>query len=99
LGKAFANVITLDIENSFRSRGIRIINGKGYVEVKHKGVNKGAFASFILKEEIKKGRIPDFIMAIGDDTSDEEMFKYFKKKKNEIRKYSKVNIYFKFFRT
>lgn len=40
--------------------------------------------------EIKRGRAPDFIVAIGDDTSDEEMFRYFHKKKNEIRKNIKV---------
>jgi trehalose 6-phosphate synthase/phosphatase len=92
LGKAFSKIITLDLESTFRH--LNIINGKGYVEVKPKGLSKGAFASFILKKEIKKNRAPDFILAIGDDTSDEEMFKYFDKKRNEIKHYSKnVKIY------
>lgn len=89
LGKAFANVITIDLENSLRNLNLNIINGKGYVEVKPKGINKGAFASFILKEEIKRKKTPDFILAIGDDTADEEMFKYFNKKRVNIRKYAK----------
>ncbi len=89
LGKAFAKVITLDLENNFRS--LNIVNGKGYVEVKPQGISKGAFASFILKQEIKRGKTPDFILAIGDDTTDELMFQYFDKKKNDIKNYSKVN--------
>jgi trehalose 6-phosphate synthase/phosphatase len=89
LGKSFASVITLDLENSLRNLNLNIINGKGYVEVKPKGINKGAFASFILKEELKRKRIPDFILAIGDDTADEEMFKYLHKKKPIIKRYSK----------
>jgi trehalose 6-phosphate synthase/phosphatase len=88
LGKAFAKVITLDLESAYRH--LNIINGKGYVEVKPQGLSKGAFASFILKKEIKRNKVPDFILAIGDDTSDEEMFKYFDRKKNDIKNYSKV---------
>jgi trehalose 6-phosphate synthase/phosphatase len=89
LGKSFANVITLDLESTLRNLNLNIINGKGYVEVKPKGINKGAFLSLILKEEIKKGKIPDFILTIGDDTADEEMFKYLKKKKSAIKNFAK----------
>ena len=89
LGKSFAQVITADFENSLKNLKLKVINGKGYVEVKPEGINKGAFASFILKQEIKRKRAPDFILAIGDDTADEEMFQYLKKKTNEIKKYSK----------
>ncbi len=88
MGKAFAKVITLDLENNFRT--LCVVNGKGYVEVKPPGISKGAFASFILKQEIKRGKSPDFILAIGDDTTDELMFQYFDKKKNAIKNYSKV---------
>ncbi len=94
LGKSFAQVITSVIENSLKNYRLKVINGKGYVEVKPEGINKGSFASFILKQEIKKKKIPDFILAIGDDTADEEMFKYLNKKKEEIQKYSKnIQIY------
>jgi trehalose 6-phosphate synthase/phosphatase len=94
LGKSFAQVITSDFENSLKNLKLKVINGKGYVEVKPEGINKGAFASYILKQEIKRKRVPDFILAIGDDTADEEMFKYFNTKKPEIIKYSKkCNIY------
>ena len=92
LGKAFSNVITLDLENNLKNFNLNIINGKGYVEVKPNGINKGAFASFILREEILKKRSPDFILCIGDDTSDEEMFKFFKRKRNQVKNYIKVFI-------
>ena len=74
------------MENSLKNLNLNIINGKGYVEIKPKGINKGAFASFILKEEIIRNKTPDFIFCIGDDTSDEEMFKFFKKKKIYYKK-------------
>ena len=93
LGKSFANVITLDLENCLINLNLKIVNGKGYVEVKPRGVNKGAFVAFILKEEIKKNKIPDFLLAIGDDTSDEEIFKFLSKKKFFIKKYSRVFIF------
>lgn len=89
LGKSFANVITLDLESILRNLNLNIINGKGYVEVKPKGINKGAFLSFILKDLIKIGKTPDFVMTVGDDTADEAMFQYLKKKKNTIKNYSK----------
>ena len=79
MGKSFANVMTIDLENSLKKLNLNIINGKGYVEIKPKGINKGAFLSFILKEELKKGRKPDLIICIGDDIADEEMFKYIHK--------------------
>ncbi len=53
-----------------------IVNGKGYVEIKNKGVNKGNFVSQIIKMLFKIDIVPDFLISIGDDTSDEEMFKY-----------------------
>ena len=54
---------------------IEISEGLGYVEVKPKGINKGtALYRAIEKVSDIKGPV-DFIMAIGDDSSDEDMFK------------------------
>jgi trehalose-phosphatase len=91
LGKSFANVITLDLENCLNKHNISIMNCKGYVEVKPKGINKGEFASFILREEILNKKSPDFILTIGNDSSDEEMFIFFKKKRKQILNYLNVN--------
>lgn len=94
LGKSFAQVMTDDFENSFKNLKLQVVNGKGYVEVKPEGINKGTFASFIFKKEVLRKRCPDFILAIGDDTADEEMFKFFDQKINTIKHFSKkVKVY------
>ena len=38
------------------------------------GVNKGLVAEKVLSTMITDGKSPDFVMCIGDDTSDEDMF-------------------------
>ena len=54
---------------------IEISEGLGYVEVKPKGINKGT-ALYRCIEKLSEAKGPvDFIMAIGDDSSDEDMFK------------------------
>eukprot|EP00475_Leptophrys_vorax_P020534 TRINITY_DN28121_c0_g1_i1.p1 TRINITY_DN28121_c0_g1~~TRINITY_DN28121_c0_g1_i1.p1 ORF type:complete len:914 (-),score=227.25 TRINITY_DN28121_c0_g1_i1:77-2797(-) len=44
------------------------------LEVKPKGINKGVTAERIFKQLQKSGQSPQFILAIGDDRSDEEVF-------------------------
>ena len=93
LGKSFASVITNELECSVKNLNLKIINGKGYVEVIARGINKGYFISYIIKDNLNKDIIPDFIFCIGDDTTDEKMFYYLKNKINVIKEYSKnVNI-------
>jgi trehalose 6-phosphate synthase/phosphatase len=90
LGKSFASVITNELECSVKKLNLKIVNGKGYVEVIARGVNKAYFISHIIKDYLNKEIIPDFIMCIGDDTSDEKMFYYLKNKKDLIKnEYSK----------
>lgn len=71
-----ANEITTHLKSIFEYSKLDVVNGKGYVEIKQKGINKGYFISSIIKKLFINGIIPDFIFAVGDDTSDEEMFKY-----------------------
>lgn len=52
-----------------------ISSGLGYVEVKPRGVNKGTSAYRIMQEVYERKGPIDFVLGIGDDTSDEEMFK------------------------
>ncbi len=58
---------------------ITTVHGKGFVEVKPKRLEKGELAHSIIEEvKKKKGKCKgniDFIFAIGDDVSDEAMFK------------------------
>lgn len=75
-GMVQANEINTHLHNIFEYCKLDIVNGKGYVEIKPKGVNKGYFVSHIIKSLVAKNLCPDFIFAAGDDTADEEMFKY-----------------------
>jgi trehalose 6-phosphate synthase/phosphatase len=68
-----------------------MVIGKGYLEIKPRNVNKGYFMSQIIKKEFVEGRAPDFIFALGDDTSDEEMFQYLNSVHNQLTSF-KENI-------
>ena len=54
---------------------ITTIRGRGFVEVKLKTLEKGESAKLVLDEVNKRKGNIDFIFAIGDDTSDEPMFR------------------------
>ena len=89
LGKSFASVLSSELESLVKQYNLKIVNGKGFIEVIALGINKGYFISYILKKQIRKKRIPDFIVCIGDDISDEKMFDFLNKKEIEIKNYSK----------
>ena len=48
--------------------------GKGYVEVRPKGVNKGAIVDHIISQLYTHSGGVDFVLCIGDDSADEFMF-------------------------
>ena len=94
LGKQFVSAMTSELENIVSKYKLKIVNGKGFMEIIAVGVNKGYFVGYKIKEFIKNKRNLDFILCIGDDTSDEKMFHYLETKKDEIKKYcKKVKIY------
>ena len=88
LGKAFASVITSELQVALKKHDVKILNGKGYVEVTAFGINKGTFVRYILEEKIRQEKYPDFILCIGDDASDEKMFRYVNKKKSVIKSFN-----------
>ena len=88
LGKAFASVITSELQVALKNKEVKILNGKGFVEVITLGIDKGYFVSYIIKEKIRQKKAPDFILCIGDDASDEKMFKFLNKKKKEIKSFN-----------
>lgn len=53
---------------------VDVLNGKGYVEVKLRGVNKGVAVSKVLAKVTQMYGDVDFILCVGDDRSDEDMF-------------------------
>ena len=57
-----------------KTGGVVVCSGKGYVEVKLGGVTKGAVAKNLIERITNLRGMPDFVLCIGDDRSDESMF-------------------------
>ena len=89
LGKRFASALSAELDNLINKYNLKIVNGKGFMEIIAVGVNKGYFVGYEIKEIIKNKKSLDFILCIGDDTSDEKMFHYLNLRKEEIKKYCK----------
>eukprot|EP00922_Rhytidocystis_sp_ex-Travisia-forbesii_P060305 GHVS01089405.1.p1 GENE.GHVS01089405.1~~GHVS01089405.1.p1 ORF type:complete len:1047 (-),score=173.86 GHVS01089405.1:125-3265(-) len=53
---------------------VTVVSGKGYVEAKLRGINKGNAVSRMLKQITAIRGEVDFILCMGDDRSDEDMF-------------------------
>lgn len=53
---------------------LEILEGKGYVEVKVRGVNKGVAVTKALNKVSQMFGEVEFVLCIGDDRSDEDMF-------------------------
>lgn len=71
-----ANSLQNDLEDVLRDQPVTIIRKKGLLEIVPEGLNKGVVARQILTQDagINRGH-PDFLFCIGDDTTDESMFK------------------------
>jgi len=59
-----------DLRNLAQVAPIDVISGNKVIEARVKGINKGQAAEYILNKEKY-----DFVLAIGDDRTDEDMFK------------------------
>jgi trehalose 6-phosphate synthase/phosphatase len=86
-------VSQLDMLLSLYVDECEIVEGTGYVEVKPRLINKGFTVEYLLDQCFKAGIIFDFVLVIGDDSSDEEMFKVLKdmivNKHQAIREYAR----------
>ncbi len=70
LGDLRAQELTADMKHLVADRGLQLLQGDKVIEVKSISVNKGRAAKrWLEKEEY------DFVMAIGDDPTDEDTFK------------------------
>jgi trehalose 6-phosphate synthase/phosphatase len=73
-GETQARELVSALEDLLRKYSVSVTHGKGYVEVKLNGVNKGAAAAAIASRLANvRGEI-DFVLCVGDDRSDEYMF-------------------------
>lgn len=63
------------LEGVLQNFPVEFHSGKGYVEVRPRGVDKGSFVSGLLQRlSVRADTTPDFVMVIGDDVSDELAF-------------------------
>ncbi|XP_078429241.1 trehalose-phosphatase/synthase 7 [Wolffia australiana] len=73
-GSSQAKELLDHLESVLANEPVAVKSGQFIVEVKHQGVSKGLVAEKILQGVKEKGRAADFVMCIGDDRSDEDMF-------------------------
>lgn len=71
-----ANSLQSDLEEVIRDLPVNIIRKKGLLEIVPEGLNKGVIARQILAQDaLTSHSQPDFLFCIGDDSTDESMFK------------------------
>ncbi len=66
-----ANKLTFELEESLTNQPVQVNRGKKVIEVKSVNANKGYFVEQWLQ---RMEYLPDIVIAIGDDTTDEDMF-------------------------
>ncbi len=62
--------VSIDLARIARSEGLSIIDGKKVIEILSNKINKGIAAGYLTGKNYY-----DFILSIGDDTTDEDMFR------------------------
>ncbi|KAK9705784.1 hypothetical protein RND81_07G081500 [Saponaria officinalis] len=62
------------LENVLANEPVDVKRGKHIVEVKPQGISKGIAVEKLIATTRNKGKAPDFVLCIGDDRSDEDMF-------------------------
>ncbi|KAL0327247.1 UNVERIFIED_CONTAM: putative alpha,alpha-trehalose-phosphate synthase [UDP-forming] 9 [Sesamum angustifolium] len=73
-GSCQAKELLDHLENVLANEPAVVRRGQHIVEVKPQGVTKGLVAEKVLSMMASNGKAPDFVMCIGDDRSDEDMF-------------------------
>ena len=73
-----------NLENSLNSEDCEIVEGSEFVEVRPRDIDKGTTLYKIFQKVHKNKGLIDFVFIVGDDVSDEKMFKMVKllKKRN-----------------
>lgn len=73
-GSCQAKELLDHLESVLANEPVVVKKGQYIVEVKPQGISKGLAAEKILSTLASCGKAPDFVMCIGDDRSDEDMF-------------------------
>ncbi|CAL1415059.1 unnamed protein product [Linum trigynum] len=73
-GQSQAKELLDHLENVLANEPVVVKRGQHIVEVKPQGVSKGIVVSNLVSTMQSEGKSPDFLLCIGDDRSDEDMF-------------------------
>lgn len=73
-GSCQAKELLDHLESVLSNEPVSVKSGQHIVEVKPQGVTKGLVAERLLSTVHQKGMLPNFVLCIGDDRSDEDMF-------------------------
>lgn len=73
-GSCQAKELLDHLESVLANEPVSVKSGQYIVEVKPQGINKGLVAERLFATMQQKGMLPDFVLCIGDDRSDEDMF-------------------------
>ncbi|CAL0320788.1 unnamed protein product [Lupinus luteus] len=73
-GSCQAKELLDHLESVLANEPVSVKSGPHIVEVKPQGVSKGIVAERLLSTMQQKEVVPDFVLCIGDDRSDEDMF-------------------------
>lgn len=73
-GSCQAKELLDHLESVLSNEPVSVKSGQHFVEVKPQGVNKGIVAERLLETMREKNMLPEFVLCIGDDRSDEDMF-------------------------
>lgn len=73
-GSCQAKELLDHLESVLANEPVSVKSGSHIVEVKPQGVNKGLVAERLLSTMKERDLVPDFVLCIGDDRSDEDMF-------------------------
>lgn len=68
-----ANKLYIELEENLTSQPVQVMRGKKVIEVKSIHANKGSFVQHWL-QQLNDEEKPEVIVALGDDTTDEDMF-------------------------
>ncbi|XP_065848862.1 probable alpha,alpha-trehalose-phosphate synthase [UDP-forming] 11 [Euphorbia lathyris] len=73
-GSSQAKELLDHLENVLANEPVVVKRGQHIVEVKPQGVSKGIVVQNLISKMRSRGKSPDFLLCIGDDRSDEDMF-------------------------
>jgi trehalose 6-phosphate synthase/phosphatase len=76
-----SNKLVSELESGLIGHPVQINRGKKIIEVKSLSANKGKFTKYWLSQ-LPDTNKPDVVIALGDDSTDEDMFKFLQEQNN-----------------